>query len=57
VGISLYRGPVGKPGGDSLAETFGEKSKVYQGSFLDPEDIRILNLGAIWNFGKGKGLS
>ena len=29
----------------------------YLGSFLDPEDIQILNLGAIWNFGKGTGLS
>ena len=27
------------------------------GSFLDPEDSKILNLGAIWNFGKGTGLS
>jgi hypothetical protein len=25
--------------------------------FLDPEDIKILSLGAIWNYGKGKGLS
>jgi hypothetical protein len=25
--------------------------------FLDPEDIKILSLGAIWNFGKGTGLS
>jgi len=24
---------------------------------LDPEDTKILNLGAIWNFGKGTGLS
>jgi hypothetical protein len=24
---------------------------------LDPEDIKILSLGAIWNFGKGTGLS
>jgi len=24
---------------------------------LDLEDIKILNLGAIWNFGKGTGLS
>jgi hypothetical protein len=23
---------------------------------LDPEDIRKLNIGAIWNFGKGTGL-
>jgi len=25
--------------------------------FLDPEDIKILNLGDIWNFGKETGLS
>jgi hypothetical protein len=25
--------------------------------FLDPEDIKILSLGAIWNFNKGTGLS
>jgi len=24
---------------------------------LEPEDIKILSLGAIWNFGKGTGLS
>jgi len=24
---------------------------------LDPQDIKILSLGAIWNFGKGTGLS
>ena len=24
--------------------------------FLDPEDIRKLSIGAIWNFGKGTGL-
>jgi len=23
--------------------------------FLDPEGIKILSLGAIWNFGKGTG--
>jgi hypothetical protein len=29
----------------------------YLGSFfLDPEDIRKLNLGVIWNFAKGTGL-
>jgi hypothetical protein len=29
----------------------------YLGSFfLDPEDIRKLSIGAIWNFDKGKGL-
>jgi hypothetical protein len=25
-------------------------------SFLDPEDIKVLSLGAIWSFGKGTGL-
>jgi len=25
-------------------------------SFLDPEDIRKLSIGAIWNFAKGTGL-
>jgi len=30
---------------------------TYLGSFfLDPEDIRKLNIGAIWNFAKGTGL-
>jgi len=23
---------------------------------LDPEDIKVFNMGAIWNFGKGTGL-
>jgi hypothetical protein len=32
-------------------------SHTYLGSFfLDPEDIRKLSIGAIWNIGKGKGL-
>jgi hypothetical protein len=31
---------------------------IYLGSFfLDPEDIRDLNLGAIWNFFRRTGLS
>jgi len=30
---------------------------TYLGSlFLDPEDIRVLGMGAIWNFAKGTGL-
>jgi len=30
---------------------------AYLGSFfLDPEDIRKLDMGAIWNFAKGTGL-
>ena len=29
----------------------------YLGSFfLDPEDLRVLGMGAIWNFAKGTGL-
>ena len=31
---------------------------VYLSSFLlDPEDVKSLSLGAIWNFSKGTGLS
>jgi len=29
---------------------------VYLGSFLDPEDIKSISLGAIWNFSKVTGL-
>jgi hypothetical protein len=56
-GISLHRGPVGEPGGDSLVGTFARKGQHVWVPFLDPEDIKILILGAIWNFGKGTGLS
>jgi len=34
-----------------------EKKKYIWGPFLDPEDIKILSLGAIWNFNKGTGSS
>jgi len=47
----------GDPGGDSLAETFDRKGQYIWIPFLDPEYIKILSLGAIWNFGKGTGLS
>ena len=50
-GISHHRGPVGGTVG-----TFGKKGKCIWVPFLDPEDIKILSLGAIWNFGKGTGL-
>jgi hypothetical protein len=30
---------------------------TFRVPFLGPEDIKILILGAIWNFGKGTGLS
>jgi hypothetical protein len=42
-----------------LCECEGLASLIhtYQGSFfLDPEDIRKLSIGAIWNFAKGTGL-
>ena len=29
---------------------------VYLGSFLEPEDIKSISLGAIWNFSKATGL-
>jgi len=30
---------------------------TYLGSFfLDPEDVRKLSIGAIWNFAKGTGI-
>jgi hypothetical protein len=32
------------------------KGKYIWLPFLGPEDIKILSLGAIWNFGKGTGL-
>ena len=34
-----------------------EKEDSICGFFLDPEDIKILSLEAIWNFNKGTGLS
>jgi hypothetical protein len=33
------------------------KGKYIWVPFLAPEDIKVLRLGAIWNFGKGTGLS
>jgi hypothetical protein len=38
-------------------EASGSLIRTYLGSFfLDPEDIKSLILGAIWNFSKGTGL-
>jgi len=53
----LHRGPVGEPEGGSFAGTFERKEKHIWVPFLDPETIKILSLGAIWNFSKGTGLS
>jgi hypothetical protein len=38
-------------------EALGSLRHAYLGSFfLDPKDIRVLGMGAIWNFAKGTGL-
>jgi len=38
-------------------EALASLRHTYLGSFfLDPEDIRVLGMGAIWNFAKGTGL-
>ena len=46
----------GKPGGGSFAMTFEREEKYIWAPFFDLEVIRILSLGAIWNFSKGTGL-
>jgi hypothetical protein len=56
MGLPLHRGLVGEPGGGSFAGTFERKEKYIWVPFLDPEAIKILSLGAIWNFSKGTGL-
>jgi hypothetical protein len=41
----------------SLSEALASLGHVYLSSFfLDPEDIRKVSTGAIWNFVKGTGL-
>jgi len=50
--LSLHGGP----GGGSFARTFERQEKYIWVPFLDPEAIKILSLGAVWNFGKGTGL-
>jgi hypothetical protein len=57
MGISLHRGPIGEPGGDSFAGTFERKGEYIWVPFLDAVDNNILSLGAIWKFGKATGLS
>jgi hypothetical protein len=38
-------------------EALASLAYTHLGSFfLDPEDIRELDMGAIWSFGKGTGL-
>jgi len=55
--VSLSTGALlGKMEGINLLGPFEREMYIWV-PFLDPEAIEILNLGAIWNFGKGKGLS
>jgi hypothetical protein len=37
-------------------EALASLRHVHLGSFLEPEDIRSISLGADWNFSKGTGL-
>jgi len=42
--------------GIRLPGLFERKGKYILVLLLEPEDIKILGLGAIWNFGKGTRL-
>jgi hypothetical protein len=56
--VSLSIGDMlGNLKGICLLGCFERKVKYIWVPFFDPEDIKILSLGAIWNFGKGTGLS
>jgi hypothetical protein len=57
-GFSLHRDPVGEHGGGFLTGTLKERGLLEMGEFLflEPEDIKNVSLGAIWNFGKVTGL-
>jgi len=49
--------PLGNLEGILLLGLFERKEKYIWVPFLDPDDIKNLSLGAIWNLGKGTGLS
>jgi len=53
--------PIGAPLGNleeiRLPGLLERKGKYIWVHFLDPEDIKVLSLGAILNFGTGAGLS
>jgi hypothetical protein len=49
--------PFGNLEGIRLPGRFERKGKYIWVLFLDPEDIKDINLGAIWNFDKGTGAS
>jgi len=56
--VSLSTGALlGNLEGIRLPGLFERKGNYIWIPFLDLEDIQILSLEAIWNFGKGKGLS
>jgi hypothetical protein len=56
--VSLSRGnPLGNLEGIRLPGLFERKGQYIWALFLDPEDSKILSLGAICNFGKETGLS
>ena len=56
--ISLSVGaPLGNLEGIRLPGLFERKGWYIWVPFLGPEDIKILSLGAIWNFGKGTEFS
>jgi hypothetical protein len=55
--VSLSTGaPLGNLEGIRLPGLVERKGKYIWVPFLHPEDIKILSLVAIWNFGKGRGL-
>jgi len=56
--VSLSIGALlGNLEGVHLVDFLREKINYICVPFLDPEDIKILSLGGIWNFSKGPGLS
>jgi hypothetical protein len=48
---------LGNPERIHVPGLFERKGEYIWVPFLDPENINILSLGAIWNCGKGAGLS
>jgi hypothetical protein len=56
VSLSIWA-PLGNLEGIRLSGLFERKGYYIWVTFLEPEDIKILSLGAIWNFSEGTGLS
>jgi hypothetical protein len=55
--VSGYLSPFWNLDGIRLPGRFERKGKSIWVHFLDPEDIKILSMWDIWDFGKGTGLS